>query len=57
MKAAKALARSPDADPHLYLHPKVSMNVFISLSEDVNAASFQKHLGRQAMLKPVVSLS
>jgi len=52
-----ALARSPDAEPHLYLHPKVSMNVFISLSEDVNAASFQKHLGRQAMLKPVVSLS
>jgi hypothetical protein len=39
MKAAKALARSPDAEPHLYLHPKVSMNVFISLSEDVNAAS------------------
>ena len=36
---------------------KVSMDVFISLSEDVNAASFQKHLGRQAMLKPVVSLS
>ena len=39
MKAAMALARSPDAEPHLYLHPKVSMNVFISLSEDVNAAS------------------
>jgi hypothetical protein len=57
MKAAKALARSPDAEPHLYLHPKVSMNVFISLSEDVNAASLQKHLGQQAMLKPVVSLS
>ena len=36
---------------------KVSMDVFISLSEDVNAASFQKHLGQQAMLKPVVSLS
>jgi hypothetical protein len=56
MKAAKALARSPDAEPHLYLHPKVSMNVFISLSEDVNAAS--KASGpEQAMLKPVVSLS
>lgn len=52
-----ALARSPDAEPHLYLNPKVSMDVFISLSEDVNAASLQKHLGQQSMLKPVASLS
>ena len=36
---------------------KVSMDVFISLSEDVNAASLQKHLGQQAMLKPLASLS
>ena len=57
MKAAMALARSPDAEPHLYLNPKVSMDIFISLSEDVNAASLQKHLGQQAMLKQVVSLS
>jgi hypothetical protein len=33
------------------------MDVFISLSEDVNAASLQKHLGQQAMLKPLASLS
>jgi hypothetical protein len=52
MKAVKALARSPDAEPHLYVHPKVSMDIFISFSEDGNASSLQRHLGQQSMLKP-----
>jgi hypothetical protein len=33
MKAANALALSPDAEP--YLHPKVSMDVFISFSDEL----------------------
>jgi hypothetical protein len=38
MKAPKALAQSPAAEPHLYLHPAVSMDVFMMFSEDVNPA-------------------
>ena len=35
MKAANALALSPDAEPYLFLHPKVSMDVFISFSDEL----------------------